>query len=78
MLLLNVWASQAKKLLGSGVALNIRPSSPSDKDEALSFLRSVSAEDLRFRFMSAVQPTEALARILTDVDHRQSERSDRI
>jgi acetyltransferase len=71
MVLLNEWIAQTQTR--GGVALNIRPVSPGDKNDILTFLKSVNADDLRFRFLSAVQPTEALARILTDVDHRSAE-----
>ena len=71
MLLLPEWAAQIESR--SGVHLNVRPVSPGDRGQMLNFLRAVEAPDLRFRFLSAVKPTEALARILTDVDHRSAE-----
>jgi acetyltransferase len=71
MLLLNQWAAQVTTR--SGMALNIRSVSPSDREELLAFLNSVSPADLRFRFLSAVKPSASLARILTDVDHRTAE-----
>ena len=57
----------------SGVRLRIRPAAADDWEDILRFLRSVSSADLRFRFLSAVKPSEALARMLADVDHRNSE-----
>lgn len=57
----------------SGTALDIRPADPSDRNAVLAFLRAVDAADLRFRFLSAVKPSDTLARILTDVDHRSAE-----
>lgn len=71
MLFLKEWTSQVTTQ--AGIQLNIRPASPEDKDQVLSFLHAASPADLRFRFLSAVKPTEGLARILTDVDHRETE-----
>ena len=71
MLLLNEWTSQLTTR--GGVALDVRPASPGDREDVLKFLRSVDAPDLRFRFLSAVKPSEALARILTNVDHCSAE-----
>lgn len=71
MLLLNEWASQLTTR--GGISLNVRPSSPNDREDVLKFLQSVDAADLRFRFLSAVKPSETLARILTDVDHSSAE-----
>ncbi len=56
-----------------GIALEIRSASPADRPKILSFLQATNAPDLRFRFMSAVKPSDALARILTNVDHRSTE-----
>lgn len=70
-LLLPEWTSQVTTR--SGVALNIRPAAPGDRDAVLAFLRAIDPADLRFRFLSAVTPTDALARIMTDVDHRSTE-----
>lgn len=71
MLFLKEWTSQVTTR--AGLELNIRPASPEDKDRVLRFLQAASPVDLRFRFLSAVKPTEGLARILTDVDHRKTE-----
>lgn len=65
------WTSQIKTR--TGIALNLRSASPSDRPAIRRFLRSVSPADLRFRFLSATKPSEALVRILTDVDHRTVE-----
>lgn len=70
-LLLPQWAAQTTSR--NGIPLQIRPVSKSDRQEVLRFLTGVEASDLRFRFLSAVKPSEALARILTDVDHRSAE-----
>src|SRR5579864_7727393 len=69
--LLSEWTSQA--VTRNGIPLNIRPADPSDRAAVLAFLRTVDSPDLRFRFLSAVKPSETLARILTDVDHRSVE-----
>lgn len=71
MLLLNQWTSQVKSR--GGISLNVRPAAPDDRAEVMKFLGSVDVDDLRFRFMSAVKPSETLARILTDVDHSTTE-----
>lgn len=71
MLLLNQWAAQFTTR--SGMALNVRSASSSDREDLLAFLNSLSPADLRFRFLSAVKPGASLARILSDVDHRTAE-----
>ena len=70
-LLLNEWS--AKLATRGGIALNVRPASPDDREQVLEFLADVQPEDLRFRFMAAVRPSEALAQTLTMVDHRDAE-----
>ena len=70
-LLLSEWTSQVTTR--SGIALNIRPAAPADREAVLTFLRAVEPPDLRFRFLSAVKPSDELARMLTDVDHRSTE-----
>ena len=70
-LLLPQWAS--KLTTRSGASLRVRPASPDDRDKVGKFLQSVDAGDLRFRFLSSVKPSEAIARILTDVDHSKVE-----
>ena len=70
-LLLSEWTS--KLTTRSGASLRVRPASPEDRDKVGKFLQSVDAGDLRFRFLSSVKPSEAIARILTDVDHSQVE-----
>jgi acetyltransferase len=71
MLLLKEWAAQLTTQ--GGISLNVRPAAPDDRPEVMKFLGSISADDLRFRFLSAVKPSQALARILTDVDHSSAE-----
>lgn len=56
-----------------GLALDVRPAAPADLEDLLNFLKSVKEGDLRFRFLAAVKPSEALARLLVDVDHRDRE-----
>ena len=56
-----------------GLILNVRPASPSDRQDLLKFLNAVKPEDLRYRFLAAVKPSEMLAKILADVDHRSRE-----
>lgn len=58
---------------GNGVALDLRPASTADCPELLTFLKAVTPEDLRFRFLAAVRPSEVPARLLADVDHRSRE-----
>jgi acetyltransferase len=47
----------------TGLRLNVRQSGPADEPEILDFLGAVSLGDLRFRFLSAVKPSDALARL---------------
>jgi acetyltransferase len=49
----------------SGLRLSVRQAAPGDEPQILDFLNSVSPEDLRFRFLSAVKPSDALAHMLT-------------
>ena len=70
-LLLSEWASRVTTR--GGIALNIRPAAPTDREAVLTFLRAVEPPDLRFRFLNAVKPSDELARLLTDVDHRSAE-----
>src|SRR5688572_14014103 len=57
-----------------GFDLNVRPASPDDEQALANFFGQVSAEDLRFRFLSAMkQVTPGLARQLVDIDHTQTE-----
>jgi GNAT superfamily N-acetyltransferase len=57
----------------AGMKLDIRSASPDDQQQVLDFLNSLEAQDLRFRFLGAVNPSEALARMLTLVDHINAE-----
>lgn len=57
----------------SGIKLNVRSASPNDQQRVLDFLKDLEAQDLRFRFLGTVRPSEALARMLTVVDHIKAE-----
>ena len=70
-LLLSEWS--AKLITASGLRLNVRPASPDDRNQVRDLLNSVSEADLRYRFLSAVKPSDALAAALTSVDHRDVE-----
>jgi GNAT superfamily N-acetyltransferase len=70
-LLLNEWSAQL--VTRGGTALNVRPASPDDGEQVREFLDSLQPEDLRFRFLAAVRPSEALAQTLIRVDHRDTE-----
>lgn len=65
------WTSQTKTR--GGMALDIRSAAPEDRRKVLEFLEAVEAPELRFRFLSAVKASEALAALLTEVDHRLTE-----
>jgi GNAT superfamily N-acetyltransferase len=70
-LLLPEWS--AVLVTRDGSRLNVRPASTADIQDVSEFLKAVTAEDLRFRFLNAVTPSEALTRILTAVDHTNVE-----
>lgn len=65
--------SQSETTTRGGVELDIRSAAPADRRKILSFLQATDAPDLRFRFLSAVKPSDALAKILTNVDHSSTE-----
>lgn len=70
--LLSEWSAQLKTR--GGLELNIRPVAQADEQELIGFLRQASAEDLRFRFLSAVgKPGHSLTQPLIDVDHERTE-----
>ena len=70
-LMLSEWS--AVLVTRDGSRLNVRPASSADFHEVSEFLKAVTAEDLRFRFLNAVTPSEALTRMLTRVDHSNVE-----
>ncbi len=58
----------------TGFQMEVRPAQAADKDALGAFFEHVSKEDLRFRFLSAIQhvPDKQIA-AMTDVDHRRTE-----
>lgn len=56
-----------------GIHLEVRPARHDDRKAILELLKAASPEDLRFRFLAAVKPSDILARLLADVDHRSKE-----
>ena len=70
--LLPEWSAQVATR--DGLNLNIRPASKDDEAALIDFFGQASADDLRFRFLSAVLTVgHALARQLADVDHSRTE-----
>jgi len=58
----------------SGQPLLVRSASPEDASLLVAFFERVSAEDLRFRFLSAVHHVPAgQIQAMTEVDHQRSE-----
>jgi N-acetylglutamate synthase-like GNAT family acetyltransferase len=57
----------------TGLALHVRPAEPKDEAALAAFFDRVTAEDRRFRFLSAVRIGPAQLASMTDVDHRQTE-----
>ena len=58
----------------SGFEFHVRPVKPSDKEALAEFFSHVSKEDLRFRFLSAVQEVPgSLLEMLVNVDHDSKE-----
>ncbi len=58
----------------NGLALRVRTAGPGDEDALKEFFGHVSAEDLRFRFLSGLDHVrEAQLAPLTHADHKQSE-----
>ena len=58
----------------SGLHFRVRPATPSDDAALAAFFEHVSKDDLRFRFLSAIQkvsPQQIEA--MTHIDHRQTE-----
>ena len=56
-----------------GIKLSVRPASPADQQQVLDFLKSLDVQDLRFRFLAAVRPSEEIAQLFTGVDHTRVE-----
>ena len=58
----------------TGLKLRVRPATPADKGPLAQLFDEVSAEDRRFRFLSAVRRVDDdLLRRLTEVDHDRTE-----
>lgn len=70
--LLPEWSAQVATR--GGLNLNIRPASKDDEAALIEFFGQASADDLRFRFLSAVRTVgPSLAHQLADVDHSRTE-----
>lgn len=71
-LMLSEWSAQLTTR--TGVKLNVRPASIQDEEAVSDFFRSVTPDDLRFRFLSSLKAVApALAHQLVDVDHTATE-----
>ena len=70
-LLREEWSAQLTT--SGGIELNVRPASPADQQVVLDFLKSLDVQDLRFRFLAAVRPSEEIAQLFTGVDHTHVE-----
>lgn len=51
----NLQAGETSLTTGTGLSLRVRPATAADEDALETFFEQVSLEDLRFRFLSAVQ-----------------------
>lgn len=70
--LLPEWSAQL--VTRGGLKLNVRPACDQDEALLIDFFRQSSADDLRFRFLSAMQSVgPPLAHQLADVDHGRTE-----
>jgi GNAT superfamily N-acetyltransferase len=57
-----------------GFAFHVRPAAPSDEDALAAFFTHVDKDDLRFRFLSAVQKVgHSQLQALVNVDHERTE-----
>lgn len=58
----------------SGCLFHVRPVAPADEEALAEFFRHVSADDLRFRFLTGLKEVGAdRLEALTHVDHRKTE-----
>ena len=58
----------------SGLRFHLRPACPNDEADLAEFFAGVSAEDLRFRFLTAVRRVSHEVLVdMTDVDHERTE-----
>lgn len=70
--LLSAWSAEVTTR--SGVRLYVRPVSQEDEEQVRAFYASLSPDDLRFRFLTAlVAPSQSLLESLVDVDHVRTE-----
>lgn len=70
--LLPEWSAQLTTR--SGVKLNVRSASSDDEERLLDFFESVTPEDLRFRFLSALKHVgRPFVHQLADLDHDRTE-----
>ncbi|MFN3389423.1 MAG: GNAT family N-acetyltransferase [Allosphingosinicella sp.] len=71
-LLLSEWS--AELTTRAGVRLKVRPAAPEDESRLADFFARVSPDDIRFRFLSAVQkPGHDLLAPLVQLDHTTTE-----
>lgn len=71
-LLLPEWSAELETR--SGLRVNLRPAAPEDETALAEFFTHVSADDLRFRFLSPVPRVgHDLLAPLVEVDHTQTE-----
>lgn len=67
-LLLPEWS--AELTTRAGLHLYVRPAAPDDAEQLGAFFTRLTAEDLRFRFLTPLRrPDENLLHLLADVDH---------
>lgn len=70
--LLPQWSAQLETK--GGLKLNVRPAAPEDEAEMTTFFEQANADDLRFRFLSAVGKVgHSLVRPLIEIDHERTE-----
>lgn len=64
----------ADLVTNSGLRLHLRPACPDDEADLAEFFAGVSAEDLRFRFLTAVRRVSHDVLVdMTNVDHERTE-----
>ena len=70
--LLPEWSAQLTTK--AGMKLNVRPASGDDEQRLLDFFEDVTADDLRFRFLSGLRHVgQPLVHQLTELDHDRTE-----
>lgn len=71
-LMLAQWTSEL--MTRTEIKLQVRPAAIEDEPQLIDFFRHVSADDLRFRFLSTLRSVgHELAHRLVDVDHSRTE-----